>query len=125
MLSVGDTFDFEHFAEQAHKLGYHDDDRVDEPGEVAVRGNVADLFPGDRPLPVRIEVADGAITAIRSFDPLTQLTSDDLDTLEIGTVAEPRVSDGVTIIDHLPGAVIAARSRRRQAPQAVPCARRR
>jgi transcription-repair coupling factor (superfamily II helicase) len=107
VLSVGDKFDFEQFAEQAHKLGYHDDDRIDEPGEVAVRGHVADLFPGDRQLPVRIEVADGAITAIRSFDPLTQLTSDNLDTLEIGTVAEPRVGDGVTIVDHLPGAVIA------------------
>ncbi|WP_338503030.1 helicase-related protein [Sphingomonas kaistensis] len=107
VLSVGDKLDFEQLAEQAHKLGYHDDDRIDEPGEVAVRGNVADLFPGDRPLPVRIEVADGAITAIRSFDPLTQLTTDDLDTLEIGTVAEPRVGDGVTMIDHLPGAVIA------------------
>ncbi|WP_426266775.1 helicase-related protein [Sphingomonas sp. LHG3443-2] len=107
VLSTGDALDLEQFAEQAHKLGYHDDDRVDEPGEVAVRGNVADLFPGDRQQPVRIEVADGAITAIRGFDPLTQLTCEDLDSLEIGTVAEPRVSDGVTIADHLPGAVLA------------------
>lgn len=107
VLRTGDKLDFEQFAAQAHDLGYRDDDRVDEPGEVAVRGNVADLFPGDRLQPVRIEVADGAITAIRSFDPLTQLTLEDVDRLEIGTVAEPRVSDGVTILDHLPDAVLA------------------
>lgn len=70
VLRLGDQLDFAQFAVQAHDLGYRDDDRVDEPGEVAVRGNVADLFPGDRLLPVRIEVTDGAITAIRSFDPL-------------------------------------------------------
>ncbi|GAA4002392.1 helicase-related protein [Sphingomonas humi] len=107
LLSCGDRFDLEGFADTAHGLGYHDDDRVDEPGEVAVRGNVADLYPGDRPHPVRIEVADGVITAIRTFDPLTQLTDQEIDRLEIGTVAEPSARNGVPLPDHLPGAVLA------------------
>lgn len=107
MLRPGDALDLEAFAAQAHDLGYRDDDRVDEPGEVAVRGSVADLYPGDRQQPLRLEVVDGKIAAIRSFDPLTQLTEEDLERLEIGTVAEPRVKEGVTIADHLPDAVLA------------------
>jgi transcription-repair coupling factor (superfamily II helicase) len=107
LLRPGEAIDLEAFAENARALGYHDDDRVDEPGEVAVRGSVADLYPGDREQPVRIEVAEGMISAIRTFDPLTQLTCEELDELEIGTVSEPRVADGVPIVDHLPGAVLA------------------
>jgi transcription-repair coupling factor (superfamily II helicase) len=42
------------------ELGYVEDDRVDEPGEVAVRGSVIDLYPGDLAEPVRVEVTDGA-----------------------------------------------------------------
>nr|WP_314443301.1 TRCF domain-containing protein [uncultured Sphingomonas sp.] len=107
LLRPGQPLDLEQFAKTARDLGYQDDDRVDEPGEVAIRGSVADLYPGDRPQPVRIEVADGIINAIRSFDPLTQLTCDDLEQLEIGTVAEPRAAAGVTLADHLPGATLA------------------
>lgn len=107
LLQPGEPLDLESFAEKAHSLGYHDDDRVDEPGEVAVRGSVADLYPGDRQQPVRIEVVDGAITAIRSFDPLTQLTDEELEKLEIGIVSEPRVKDGVTLAEHVPDAVLA------------------
>ncbi|NJC05522.1 transcription-repair coupling factor (superfamily II helicase) [Sphingomonas kaistensis] len=107
MLRPGEPLDLESFSETARALGYQDDDRVDEPGEVAVRGSVADLYPGDRQQPVRIEVVDGAIAAIRSFDPLTQLTCDELERVEVGIVAEPRVAEGVTLADHLPGAVLA------------------
>jgi transcription-repair coupling factor (superfamily II helicase) len=110
VLRPGDPLELDQLAGWAHSLGYHDDDRVDEPGEVAVRGSVADLYPGDREQPVRIEVAEGIITAIRSFDPLTQLTSDELDRLEIGTVSEPRAAGGVALADHLPGAVLALES---------------
>ncbi len=113
LLEVGDTIDLEGFKLAALALGYVEDERVDEPGEVAVLGAVADIFPGDRELPCRIDVeADGdqcRITNIRSYDPLTQLTVAEVVRLEVGTVAEPAVTadTGVSLLEHLPGGALA------------------
>lgn len=112
-VKVGDAIDLEGFKVATLALGYVEDERVDEPGEVAVLGAVADIFPGDRDMPCRVEVeADGdqsRIIGIRSYDPLTQLTVDELDRLLVGTVAEPTVKaeEGVTLLDHLPGGALA------------------
>jgi transcription-repair coupling factor (superfamily II helicase) len=108
-LTIGDMIDADSFTATLEEIGYFADDRVDEPGEMAVRGQVIDLFPADATLPARIEIDDGRIVAIRAYDPATQLGSDTLDTLEIGRVTEPPPSEGrASIFDHLPGAAIAA-----------------
>jgi transcription-repair coupling factor (superfamily II helicase) len=129
LLRVDEELDPEAFRAQALELGYVEDDRVDEPGEVAVRGSVIDLYPGDLAEPVRVDVADGRVAGIRSYDPLTQLTSSDLECVDLGTVTEPDARNGVTLLDHLPGAVIAAehgvdRRRRRFLALAADAARR-
>lgn len=103
VLGVGDLLDLESFESDCEALGYVIDDRVDEPGEVAVRGNVADVFPADRTLPVRIEAGDGRILSLRSFDPVNQRSLDDLNAVEIGRVAEPSSVGGVTLLSHFPG----------------------
>lgn len=100
-------------------VGYIADERVDEPGEVALRGAVLDVFPADAERPFRIEAEDGRVAHLRSFDPATQLTVTDEDGREIGRVAEPRVDGaGVTLLDHFPGARLAitaaAEDRRRR-----------
>lgn len=102
VLGVGDMLDLESFESDCEALGYVIDDRVDEPGEVAVRGNVADVFPADRTLPVRIEAGDGRIVSLRSFDPVDQRSLDDLTAVEIGRVAEPSAVGGVTLLAHCP-----------------------
>jgi transcription-repair coupling factor (superfamily II helicase) len=107
VLRVGDAIDMAAFAERAADLGYIIDDRVDEPGEVAVRGRVIDIFPADAPCPIRITVADDRIAAIRSYDPVTQRGDDDLPDITIGRAAEPAAAGGVTLIDHAPGAAVA------------------
>jgi transcription-repair coupling factor (superfamily II helicase) len=110
-LSVGDVLDAVAFTTTLEEIGYFADDRVDEPGEMAVRGQVIDLFPADATLPVRIEIEDGRIIAIRAYDPVTQLGSEALESIEIGRVAEPPLGDAwASIFDHLPGAAIAADS---------------
>ena len=43
-LAVGDAIDTDALLAEAEALGYIVDDRVDEPGEIAVRGGVVDLF---------------------------------------------------------------------------------
>ena len=108
IVRVGDTLTIEALAVMLTDLGYLTNDRVDEPGEMTIRGQVVDVFPADAELPARIELADGNIAAIRAYDPLTQLGTTDLCALEIGHSAEPALgAEPVTLFDHLPGAAIA------------------
>jgi transcription-repair coupling factor (superfamily II helicase) len=107
-LAVGDEIDLDIFAEEAEALGYLVDDRVDEPGEIAVRGQVIDIFPSDHPMPVRIEVEDARVAALRFYDPATQRTTGAIERVELGRAAEPAVDgDGVSLLAHLPGAALA------------------
>ncbi len=106
-LRPGDSFDPEAFARQVEALGYFVDDRIDEPGEVAIRGDVIDIFPADAGLPARIDLGVGGIQAIRAYDPATQRTVHELDLLEIGRAAEPPISDPVPILSHLKPGLLA------------------
>ena len=55
------------------RAGYVLDDRVDEPGEAALRRTV-DVFPGTDEQPFRVRLEDGVIAAIDRYDPVTQRT---------------------------------------------------
>ncbi|MGT2514482.1 hypothetical protein ACVOMT_09815 [Sphingomonas panni] len=94
VLRVGDAIDLIALAERAEGLGYIRDDRVDEPGEVAVRGSVVDIFPADAECPIRVTVEDDHIASIRSYDPVTQRGDADLPEVTIGRAAEPAVGKG-------------------------------
>lgn len=105
-LSVGDPIHVETLGTQLEGLGYFADDRIDEPGEMAIRGDVIDIFPADAGLPARVEIADGKIAALRSFDPVTQRTASELDRLEIGRAVEPPLGEAVSVLGHMsPGRI--------------------
>jgi transcription-repair coupling factor (superfamily II helicase) len=107
IVATGEPLDAESFAETLIEIGYVADERVDEPGEMAVRGQVIDVFPADAGQPARIELAEGHIAAIRSYDPATQLSDGETDRLEVGRIAEPPLGDdAVTLFDHLPDAAV-------------------
>ncbi|OWK28526.1 transcription-repair-coupling factor [Sphingomonas mucosissima] len=106
-VAVGEACDLTQLHEELIGLGYVSDERVDEPGEVAVRGQVLDVFPADVEAPLRIEATDGTITSLRFYDPSDQRSIDDVEAHELGRVAEPPLGDKrVTLVDHLPDAVI-------------------
>ncbi|WP_425374917.1 helicase-related protein [Methylobacterium segetis] len=71
-IRVGDEVAPEPTIEALRRLGYILDDRVDEPGEVALRGRVLDLYPAAAPMPCRVEIEEGRVAAIRSYDPVSQ-----------------------------------------------------
>ena len=102
-LAVGDTVDPDALTQLLTQHGYVADERVDEPGEIAVRGEVIDMFPADAERPVRVEIADGRVISIRAYDPVTQRTLDDLTVVAIGDAAEPPVGTGVAVLGHLQG----------------------
>ncbi len=118
-VAIDDPCDLADLYAMLLDLGYIADERVDEPGEVALRGHVLDLFPADAEQPLRIEVAEGRIVAIRSYDPADQRSTGEIQRRELGRVAEPPLGEAPTsLLDHLPGACViiepAADERRRR-----------
>ncbi len=73
-LRVGDRLDPLALEAFLRRTGYIFDDRVDDPGEAALHGQVADIFPAGAESPVRIDYDEGHITQISPFDPLSQRT---------------------------------------------------
>ncbi|WP_019515731.1 TRCF domain-containing protein [Sphingomonas sp. Mn802worker] len=118
-VEVGARIDLAALSDTLIDLGYVADERVDEPGEVALRGAVLDVFPADADLPLRVEVADGKITSLRCYDPADQRTVGEIECRELGRVSEPKLGkERTTLLDHLPGARVvigaAADERRRR-----------
>ncbi|MBM6576009.1 DEAD/DEAH box helicase [Microvirga sp. SRT01] len=107
-VATGAACDLQALYDQLVSIGYIADERVDEPGEVALRGQVLDVFPADADDPVRIEVAEGVIASIRCYDPVDQRAVGEIEHRELGRVAEPPLGDDrCPLTTHLPGATIA------------------
>jgi len=118
-LAPGELIDLADLYATLEGIGYVPDERVDEPGEVALRGQVLDVYPADSDRPIRVEAADGAVVSLRFFDPGDQLTIGDCEGHELGRVSEPPLGGSdATLLDHLPGARVAipdaAEDRRRR-----------
>jgi len=78
-LRPGDAIDLDALRAALAERGYHWDERVDGPGEVALRGQVIDLFPAGAPQPARLELEESRIAAIASYDPVTLRSGEALD----------------------------------------------
>ncbi|MGO1117472.1 transcription-repair coupling factor [Rhodovibrionaceae bacterium A322] len=55
--------------------GYQRVDTVGEPGEFAFRGGILDVFPTGFTQPLRLDFFGDDLESIRTFDPLTQITT--------------------------------------------------
>nr|WP_246849809.1 TRCF domain-containing protein [Rubellimicrobium arenae] len=122
-VEVGRPLDESALRRFCETAGYRIDERVDEPGEVAFRGEVIDIYLAASEWPYRIEVGD-EVTAIRRYDPATQLSIGDVRELAVDAASEwpvdpeaeeedePRPERGLsdafpalsTLFDHMPGA---------------------
>jgi transcription-repair coupling factor (superfamily II helicase) len=71
-LSVGESLDRDVLVARLVGLGYQRMALVEEPGEVAVRGDIIDVFPPQLATPIRIELWGDEVDSIRSFDPASQ-----------------------------------------------------
>jgi transcription-repair coupling factor (superfamily II helicase) len=68
--------------------GFTRSSTVREPGEYAVRGGIIDLYAPGMAEPVRFDFFGDTLETIRSFDPETQRTTDQLRALDLVPVAE-------------------------------------
>ena len=71
-VSVGEELDRDVLVARLVSVGYQRMALVEEPGEVAVRGDIVDVYPPQLPHPVRIELWGDEVDSIRSFDAASQ-----------------------------------------------------
>ncbi len=97
-LSVGAAIEVAAVTAALCRLGYVLDERVDEPGEVALRGRTLEVFPADSEQPFRVEHADGRIAAIRSYDPISQRSVAEVDELVVEPATEIVLAPGSEVV---------------------------
>jgi transcription-repair coupling factor (superfamily II helicase) len=73
--------------------GYARTDTVRDHGEFAVRGGIIDVFPASFDKPIRLDLFGDTIESIKTFDPLTQRSEGDVDTVHILPATEYALDD--------------------------------
>ncbi|HKF96770.1 MAG TPA: hypothetical protein VKB20_00825 [Steroidobacteraceae bacterium] len=87
-LVKGQALAIEPFRERLIEAGYASVSQVVSPGEFAVRGSLLDVFPMGATSPLRIDLFDDEIEAIRRFDPDTQRSLDTLPSVRLLSARE-------------------------------------
>ena len=100
--------------EWLEEQGYEAEAQVTQKGEIAMRGGIADIFPPTSPWPVRLEFFGNELESLRYFDPLTQVSREEITSVTIPPAGELgilksqasilRFKEGglATLLEHLP-----------------------
>jgi transcription-repair coupling factor (superfamily II helicase) len=104
-LTVGRRADVEALHRWAIENGYVSSPVVQEPGTIARRGGIVDLFPPGHDHPVRLDFFGDEIESIRTFDPHTQRSIERLNRISLLPSSElplwrfPDIADAVARLD--------------------------
>ena len=90
-LRCNEAIDMDFMYDALEEYGFERVDFVVEPGQVAIRGGIIDVFSFTNDYPYRIEFEDDAVASIRTFDPASQLSVDKLDHITIVPNVQDRV----------------------------------
>lgn len=100
-LAVGDTLVLDELCGWLVQQGFHNTPAVTLPGEFSRRGGILDLFPWDWELPIRVELFGNQIESLRSFDPGTQRSQENLAEIDLTALSPSQTVRG-QFIDYLP-----------------------
>lgn len=103
-IQKGDSVDQDFLTEFLLSYEFEKTDMVDEPGQFAIRGGIIDIFSFAHELPLRIELFGREVDSIRSFDPGTQLSVQQLDHVRIVPDVQTRLfkEERQSFIEFLP-----------------------
>jgi transcription-repair coupling factor (superfamily II helicase) len=73
-IAQGARMDVDFMIEMLVEYGFKREDFVYEPGQFSIRGAIVDIFSYGNDYPYRVELFDEDVESIRTFDPLTQLS---------------------------------------------------
>jgi transcription-repair coupling factor (superfamily II helicase) len=93
MLKKGQKFDLSAEQRRLEAAGYRNVPQVAEPGDFAIRGALIDIFPMGTAEPYRVELFDDEIESIRSFDPESQRSNQQVDRVELLPAREFPLTD--------------------------------
>jgi len=88
VLRKGSSVDIAGLTKYLGANGYGRSDTVMEPGEFAIRGGLVDLYPPGTNEPLRLDLFGDVLESIRSFDPMSQLTTGERDEVVLLSVSE-------------------------------------
>jgi transcription-repair coupling factor (superfamily II helicase) len=114
-LTRGDKMATLDLIELLEEQGYEPEAQVSQKGELALRGGIVDIFPPTSPWPIRLEFFGDELESLRYFDPLTQISREEITEItippagEVGFLRqqktaspEPTARRLATLLDHLP-----------------------
>ena len=87
-VSVGDEINLDEFTRHLVELGYEKNYQAETMGEFSVRGGIIDVFPLTEEVPFRIELWGDEVDSIRSFDPESQRSIENLEEIHIYPACE-------------------------------------
>ncbi|MGE5342519.1 MAG: helicase-related protein [Candidatus Omnitrophota bacterium] len=71
-LKKDETMNRQYLIDELNAMGYQTRNIVEEPGDIAWRGSIVDVFPIDSDFPVRLEIEGDQVVSLRVFDPDSQ-----------------------------------------------------
>lgn len=104
LIKTGENINIQALLEKFGALGFRKEDFVYEPGQIAIRGGILDIYSFGNEHPFRIELFGNEVDSIRIFNPETQLSERKLlhvsilPNLEKPTYAQQKIS----LLDFLP-----------------------
>ena len=87
-LESGGEVDLDELVKRLVELGYEKNYQAETRGEFSVRGGIIDIFPLTEENPFRVELWGDEIDSIRSFDPESQRSIENLDEIHIYPACE-------------------------------------
>ena len=87
-LTRGDRIDPQDLIQWLEEQGYDPEAQVTQKGEIALRGGILDVYPLTSPWPVRLEFFGDELESLRHFDPLTQMSREEISLVTIPPAGE-------------------------------------
>jgi transcription-repair coupling factor (superfamily II helicase) len=92
-LARGDTYDRDDLVEALVTAGYERVDAVDDRGQVAVRGDIVDVFPSTGQTPLRVELFGDEVERLSTYSLFTQRSLEPLPRAVLYPAAERLAND--------------------------------
>ncbi len=113
-LQRGDTANPLDLVEALEAQGYEPEAQVSQKGEIALRGGILDIYPPTCNWPVRLEFFGDELESLREFDPLTQISRQEITAIslppagELGLLKSAKSTDPapVSLLEYLPAQTI-------------------
>ena len=107
-LRRGETWDPLSLIEWLEDQAYEAEVQVTEKGHVSMRGGIVDFWPLTSPWPVRLEFFGDQLESLRYFDPLTQVSREEISSIiippggELGLLKKDQPGASASLLEYLP-----------------------